>query len=60
MGNMTLFIVGIAVLSAGTYLMRPWRSKARQPAGALRTFSGAIVGCGNGIAVFSGAGNHVL
>lgn len=22
MGNMTLFIVGIAVLSAGTYLMR--------------------------------------
>ena len=34
MGNMTFFILGIAILSAGTYLMRLGGGKAGQPAGA--------------------------
>ena len=57
MGNMTIFILGIAILSAGTYLMRLGGAKL---AGIVRTFTGAAVRCGNGIAVFRGAGDHVL
>lgn len=37
-----------------------WRGKTGQQAGIVRTFTGAAVRCGNGIAVFRGAGDHVL
>ncbi|VFS67952.1 Uncharacterised protein [Kluyvera cryocrescens] len=39
MGNMTLFIAGIAILSVGTYLMRLGGGKTRQPAGILGAFA---------------------
>ena len=57
MGNMTFFILGIAILSAGTYLMR---LGGAQQAGIIGAFSGAAVRCGNGVAVFRGAGDHLL
>lgn len=37
-----------------------WRSETGQQAGIVRAFTGAAVRCGNGIAVFRGAGDHVL
>jgi hypothetical protein len=59
MGNMTFFILGIAILSAGTYLMR-LAGKLGSRLALLSVRSGAAVRCGNGIAVFRGAGDHVL
>lgn len=43
MANTMLVMIGIAVLSVGTWLMRFWRRKARQQTGAVRTLSGAVV-----------------
>lgn len=50
MGNMTLFIAGIAILSLGTYLMRLGGAKARQSAGIFRALAGAAFRCGDGAA----------
>lgn len=52
MGNMTLFIAGIAILSLGTYLMRLGGAKARQSAGIFRALAGAAFRCGDGAAFF--------
>jgi hypothetical protein len=49
MGNMTLFIAGIAILSLGTYLMRLGGAKLG-PAGVFRALPGAAFRCGDGAA----------
>lgn len=58
MGNMTLFIAGIAILSLGTYLMR-LGGAARQSAGIFRALAGAAFRCGDG-AAFRRHGHHFL
>lgn len=58
MGNMTLFIVGIAMLSLGTYLMR-LGSQAWKPFSVLRTLAGAAFRRRNGITVLRCAGDHL-
>jgi hypothetical protein len=58
MGNMTLFIVGIAILSLGTYLMR--LAERSWGFSVLGTLAGAAFRRRNGITVLRRAGDHLL
>ena len=57
MGNMTLFIVGIAILSAGTYLMRLGGARLGS---RLALSEGAVIRRRHGTAVFRRSGHHLL
>ena len=59
MGNMTLFIAGIAILSLGTYLMRLGGAKLGNRL-AFSERSGAAFRCGDGAAFFRRPGHHFL
>ena len=58
MGNMTLFIAGIAILSLGTYNAFGGRSSAAT--GVFRARPGAALRCGDGVALSVGAGDHLF
>ena len=60
MGNMTLFIIGIAILSLGTYLMRLGGAKLGGRLAFLGTLAGAAFRRRNGITVLRCAGDHLL
>ena len=59
MGNMTLFIVGIAILSLGTYLMRLGGAKLGESFSVLGTLAGVAFRRRNGITVLRCAGDHL-
>ncbi|VTO30364.1 inner membrane protein [Klebsiella pneumoniae] len=60
MGNMTLFIAGIAILSLGTYLMRLGGAKLGNRLAFFRALAGAAFRCGDGAAFFRRPGHHFL
>ncbi len=60
MGNMTLFIAGIAILSLGTYLMRLGGAEARQSAGIFRALAGRCFPMRRRCCFFRRPGHHFL
>lgn len=60
MADITLFIVGMAILSAGTYLMRLGGAKLGSRLALSERSQATAFRCGNGIAVFCCPGDHLL